>query len=325
METQKTQKKNAKTGVGKMKNLIVVVAIIVLLGCILSYAIYVSQEHGGYGKKETITVIDDMGRTVMVQLPVQRVISTAPSNTEILFAIGAGDMVVGVDNYSDYPAEARNITHIGDFVSLNIELIVSLKPDVVFAYYGQKEGIMRLEQMGIPTITIRPQNLDDILREIMLISTVCGKRGAGENLTFELRERIANITEKTKTLNESARPRVYYELWNSPFMSAGPGSFINDLIRLAGGKNIAGNSSTDYPVLTEEYIISANPEVIITSSMNMDTPEKILNRTNWQNMDAIKNHRVYAVDDNIVSRPGPRIVEGLEALAKIIHPEIFGA
>ncbi|MCX8173926.1 MAG: cobalamin-binding protein [Thermoplasmata archaeon] len=318
---------NQKDGNLKRKYKIIGIIVILAILCIASagYALLVTKELMSEREKGgELTVVDDMGRVVKLSLPVTRVVSTAPSNTEILFAIGAGDFVVGVDNYSDYPAEALNLTKVGDFVSLNVELIYSLKPDVVFAYYGQRAGIERLSELGIPVITIRPQTLEDVLNEIMLIGTVCGKREKAENLMNELRQRINIVVNLTQNLGDNERPRVYYECWNSPYISAGPGSFMNDLIRIAGGTNIAANASRDYPVLAEEFILYANPEIIITSSMNLDTPEKIMQRPNWQNIDAVKHGKVYAVDDNLISRAGPRIVDGLETLAKLIHPEIFG-
>lgn len=318
--TQKTEKPK--------KNLwLIGIAVVLAVLCIASagYALLVTKELAvEREKKEYLTIVDDMGRVVQVPQPVRRVVSTAASNTEILFAVGACNLVVGVDNYSDYPEDVRNITKIGDFVSLNVELIYSLKPDVVFAYYGQRVGIERLSELGIPVVTIRPQSVEDVMKEIMIIGTICGKRENASVLVNQCRQRIDAVVNLTKSLAENERPKVYYECWNSPYISAGPGSFIDDLIRMAGGTNIAANTSKDYPVLTEELILYANPEIIITSSMNVDTPEKIMQRQNWQNIDAIRERKVYSVDDNIISRPGPRIVEGLELLAKLIHPEIFG-
>lgn len=306
----------------KVKVWAVIFALVILCVATAGYALFLAGELKA--KESGYLVVDDMGRVVKVPMPVSRVVSTAPSNTEILFAVGAGGLVVGVDNYSDYPEEAKNITKVGDFATPNVELILSLKPDVIFAYYGQRPAIEKLESLGMAVVTIRPQNLDDILKDIMLIGTICGKQKNASELVEHLKARIENITKKTANLTDEQRPKVYYELWNNPFMSAGPGSFINDLIRLAGGKNIAANASRDYPVLTEEYILYANPDIIITSNMNLDTPEKIMQRANWQNVNAVKNRKVYAVDDNLVNRPGPRIVDGLEELAKLIHPEIFG-
>ncbi|MEM3396030.1 MAG: cobalamin-binding protein [Thermoplasmata archaeon] len=316
------QKGNPK----KNFKIIGIVTVLAIL-CVASvgYAVLVTNELIiGREKVDVLTVVDDMGRVVKVPQPVTRVVSTAPSNTEILFAVGAGNLIVGVDNYSDYPEQAKNLTKVGDFVGLNVELIYSLKPDVVFAYYGQRVGIERLSELGIPVVTMRPQTIEDVLNEILLIGTICGKRDKAENYVNQLRQRIDAVVNATKDLDESQRPKVYYECWNSPYISAGPGSFINDLIRMAGGKNIAANTSKDYPVLTEEFILYANPEIIITSSMNIDTPEKIMQRQNWQNIDAVKQGKVYSIDDNIISRAGPRIVDGLELVAKLIHPEIFG-
>jgi iron complex transport system substrate-binding protein len=305
--------------------LLVLIAVLVCIAVVSTgYAIFVTQTL--QNERETgksITVLDDMGRIVHIG-KVERIISTSPSNTEILFAIGAGHLVVGVDNYSDYPSEAVNITKVGDFISLNVERIVSLQPDVVFAYYGQKEGIERLEALGISVVTFHAETLNDTFHDIQLAGYICGKTENATNLVAQLQQRVEDIRSKTQQLNDSQHPRVYYELWNNPYMSAGPGSYINDLIRIAGGTNIAANASKDYPILSEEFILSANPDIIITSSMNIDSPEKIMQRAGWQEINAVKNHSVYMIDDNLVSRPGPRIVEGLETLAKIIHPEIFG-
>lgn len=294
--------------------------VIAIIGISIAFAGgYIAK---GLSEKESVTFIDDYGR--MIELPAnpERIISTAPAPTEILFAVGAGDLVVGVDDYSNYPEEAANITKIGSFV-LNIEAIVGLKPDLIVSSdlvpLAQLESI---KEKGIPYMILATRTLDDVLRDITLIGSITGHSEEASALTTSMKARIDAIEEATHA--EGVRhPEIYLEYF--PMWTFGPGSFGQDLIELAGGVNIAQNASAEYLSLTDEYIIAKDPEIIIytVGVMTTATAEDIRTRPAWDQIDAVRNNRIYSVDDNLISIYGPRIVDGLEALAKIIHPEIF--
>lgn len=270
-----------------------------------------------------MTVYDDFGRKVTVKEEPERIVSIAPSNTEILFALRLGDKVVGVTTYCDYPAEATTKEKVGGFTTVNIEKVVSLQPDLVFAAYGQREIVQRLEEANQKVIAFNARELDDVFQSIRLVGLVTNASPEAENLVPSLQERLEKVTSKALALSNNERIRVYYEMWYSPYITCGPGSFVNDLIYKAGGSNIAASTTTDYPTLTEEFIITANPQVIITTKMNIATPDDIKNRTGWDVIDAVKNDRVYFFDGNLFERAGPRLLDGLELLAELLHPELF--
>lgn len=282
-------------------------------------------------QKTTITVVDDRGKAVAVtSYPPQRIVSIAPANTEILFALGLDDRIVGVTRFCDYPPKVKTmvkegkITIIGGFSDPNIEKIVALKPDVVFAMHSlQLKAVESLENRGVSVIFLDPKSVQDILDDILLVGRATDKEAEAKKLVEEMKQRISYIVSKTQ--NVKYRPKVYYEVWHDPLMSIGPGTWINELIELAGGTNIFSDAKTKYPKVSSEAVIERNPEIIIikVGYMGGVAKEEIAKRPGWNIIDAVKNGRIYEVDENILIRPGPRIVEGLETLAKIIHPELF--
>ncbi|MEW6069103.1 MAG: helical backbone metal receptor [Candidatus Thermoplasmatota archaeon] len=274
-----------------------------------------------------ITVYDDLGRKTTVKERPQGIVSIAPSCTEILFALGLGDKVVGVTTYCDYPPEATTKEKVGGYATVNIEKVVSLQPDLVLATGGlQKKFVENLATLNITTIALYPHTLDEVLQNIRLVGLVTNTSHYAEILVQNLETRIYNITSKTSVLTDDKKVSIYYEMWCGPYYTAGPGTFVNDLIIKSGGMNIGGTATTEWPTLTEEFIITSNPQVIITTKMNDPvggTPEAIKNRTGWNVIEAVKHDRVYLVDGNLFERPGPRLVDGLELLAKLLHPGLF--
>jgi iron complex transport system substrate-binding protein len=276
-----------------------------------------------------ITLTDDLGRPVTLTAPALHVVSLAPSNTEILFALGAGATLVGRDDYSDYPAEAAQVPSIGNlYPHVNAEAIVALHPDLVLAAgVTSPEDVAALAKLGLTVYaTGSAVSLDDIYRDIQGLGTLVGKADAAKVLVDAMRARAEAV--KTKAAAASTHPVVFYELDATdpakPW-TAGPGSFVDQLITLAGGTN-AGNIAKDqYAQLSLEQLVSQNPDLIVLGSANFggQTPELVAARPGWQDIKAVKNHAVYTFDDNLVSRPGPRVVDGLEKLAALIHPEIF--
>jgi len=274
------------------------------------------------GGDSGFVVIDDYGRTVKISGVPQRIVSVAPTPTEILFAVGAGQQVVGVDNYSDYPAAAAALPKVGSF-SLNIEAIMALNPDLIIA--GDLVPLQQLELIsdrGVPYILFADRTLEDVFKTIRLAGVVTGHVDEADQLATALSARVDAITNKTLADGVS-KPKVYVEYY--PMWSYGPGSFGDDLIMLAGGENIAGNASSEYPMLTNEFIIAQNPDVIVytTGVMSTTTADSIAGRSGWSSITAVSTGNIHSVDDNLLSRYGPRVVDGLEALAEILHPELF--
>ena len=277
---------------------------------------------GGAQKKVTLSIVDDYGRTVELHGIPQRIVSVAPSPTEILFAVGAGSQVVGVDNYSDYPAEARSLPQIGSY-TLNMEVIMSLKPDlIVSSDLVPRAQLDQLEAQGVPYFIFATRTMEDVIKDLRLAGSLTGHSLEAESLVAGLQARINAVTNKTLAAGvEKVRTYVeYYPLW-----TYGPGSFGNDMIRLAGGVNIAANASTEYPELTPEFIIAQNPQVIVytVGPMTTTTASDFADRSGWSITFAVSQDKIYSIDDNLVSRYGPRVVDGLEQLAEIIHPELF--
>jgi len=276
-----------------------------------------------------ITLTDSLSRTVTLAGPAKHVVSLAPSNTEILYALGAGAAVAGRDDYSDFPPEATQVPSIGnEYPHVNAEAIVALHPDLVLAAgVTSSDDVAALAKLGLTVYaTGIDGSLNDIYHDIENLGALVGKTDAAKTLVASMRARVDAV--KTKAATVSTHPIVFYELDATdpakPW-TAGPGSFVDQLLTLAGGTN-AGNIAKDqYAQLSLEQLVSQNPDIIVLGSANFggQTPELVAARPGWQDIKAVKNHAVYTFDDNLVSRPGPRVVDGLEKLAALLHPETF--
>ncbi len=278
---------------------------------------------------EPFTLTDSLGRQVTLAIPAQHIVSLAPSNTEILFAIGAGDKLVGRDDFSDYPAEAQKVPSIGSlYPKVNAEAIVALKPDLVLAAgITNPEDVKALADLGLTVYaTHNATSLDDIYADILAVGQLTGHTADAEKLVADEKARVAAVTTKTTTLTN--KPKVFYEVDatdpSAPW-TAGPGSFIDQLLTLAGGDNVGRVSQDQYFQIGVETLIAQDPAIIIlgSSTFGGQTPELVAKRVGWDKITAVKKGAVYTFDDNLVSRPGPRVVDGLESLAKLIHPELF--
>ena len=273
-----------------------------------------------------MTVTDDLGRQVTIDKEPQRIISLGPANTETLFALGLGDKVAGVSEYCDYPAEAREKPKMGGFSTPNAELIVAAQPDLVLAVVMQEEYVRQLEDAGLTVIAIEPLNLEQVFEKVKLVGQVTGVTEAADNLVADMQRRVDVVTAKVSSLSEKQKPTVFFEIWPDPLTTGGAKSFINSLIVTAGGKNIADDIEQDWVTYSLEILLARNPEIIIFSHHgdSRQTVEQIQSRKGWEQVSAIKQGRVSCIEDqNLVVRAGPRVVEGLETIAKIIHPELF--
>jgi iron complex transport system substrate-binding protein len=263
-----------------------------------------------------LTFTDGLGRGITLKGPAQHIVSLAPSNTEILFAIGAGDQVVGRDQFSDYPEATKKVTDIGSATSdkLNTEQIVSLKPDLVLAAeINTPEQVKQLEDLGITVYYLKnPHTLEEMYGNLEIIAKLTGHEAETTALIASLKKRVAS---------------VFYELDSTdpakPY-TAGKDTFITLLIERAGGHNIAAELDS-YPQMSLEQIVAADPNFIILGDATWGgvTPEMVASRPGWENLSAVQNDKVVPFDDNLVSRPGPRLVDGLEQLAKLLHPGLF--
>ncbi|MFC1977144.1 ABC transporter substrate-binding protein [Chloroflexota bacterium] len=275
----------------------------------------------------TIEVTDQLGRTVKLDRTPQRIISLAPSNTEILFALGLADRLVAVTDYCNYPPEAEDKPKTGGFSTPNIEEVIALSPDLILATsIHEKRTIPQLEGKGLTVFALNPRNVDEVLESITLVGEVTGKREQASGLVAEMRNRIKTVTDKSDNLSGTERPRVLYAVWHDPLTAPGSTTLQDDLIEKAGGINIT-RDLTGYAAITLEAVIATNPEVMIAGgghgageSLNL---QFIKTEPRLRNTDARRNNRVYGLDGDLVSRPGPRIVEGLEKFAEFIHPELF--
>jgi iron complex transport system substrate-binding protein len=271
--------------------------------------------------------IDGLGRNVTLPGPAQRIVSMAPSNTEILFAIGAGSQVVGRDEFSDYPAEAKAIPSIGGSMGqYSYEQVAALKPDLVLASeINTPEQVKALEDLGLVVFYLsNPATLEDLYVNIETVGILTGQQAGASTLTEDLRQRVDAIDAKIAAATE--KPVVFYEIDatdpNKPY-TAGPGTFIDLLIARAGGQNLPGLTDS-YPQVSLEQIVLANPAIILLGdALYGTTPESVAVRPGWSAIAAVKSGSVLPFDDNLVTRPGPRLVNGLEALAQAIHPELF--
>jgi len=277
---------------------------------------------------ETIstTIIDSLGREITLAETPQRIVSLAPSITEILFAVGAGGQVVGRDEFSDYPSDATSLDSIGgSFGDYNVEAIVALEPDLVIAAeINTPELVNQLEELGLNVYYLsNPPTLEQMYGTLETIATLTGHDAS--DLIASLQTRVAAVDEKIAPL--SSRPSVFYEIDasdpNKPY-TYGPGTFGDLLIERAGGHNIGSVVTDPYPQLSLEQIVVENPSfIILGDSLWGVTPESVMERAGWETIEALKSNQIFPIDDNLISRPGPRLVDGLETLAKIFHPGVF--
>jgi iron complex transport system substrate-binding protein len=273
-------------------------------------------------------IVDGLGRQVTINAVPQRIVSLAPSNTEILFALGLGDKVVGVTEYCNYPEAAKTKPKVGGFSTVDIEKVVSLRPDLVLAtQIHSKTIIPALEKLGLTVVALTPSSLTGVLDSITLVGEITGQDKQASELVKDLSIQIKAIADKTQKLSPAQRPRVFYVTWHDPLMTAGTGTLSNDVISQAGGQNIASDITGD-KTIDLETVINRDPEVIIVS-VGMGTGEDlpwqyIKSESRLKNTQALLADRVYKIDGDLIHRPGPRIVEALEQMAQFIHPELFG-
>jgi len=253
-----------------------------------------------------------------------RIISLAPSSTEILFALGLDREIVGVSQYCNYPQAVRGKERIGTFSQPNIEKIISLKPDIIFCTsLEQAPAVAKLRQLGFKVCVSDPSNLKELFASIDEMGRLVNKEYAANNLIDKMKAGIKVVADKVAYVPGSKRPKAYVEFWDSPMMTAGSGSFIDELITIAGGINIASGAKKNYSYFSAEDVVKQNPDVIILCYMQKKNAlNAVRNRFGWENISAVKNGRVYNdIDPDTILRPGPRIVDGLIEMHKRLYSQ----
>ncbi|MBS3873360.1 MAG: cobalamin-binding protein [Firmicutes bacterium] len=298
----------------KKLSLLALIAILALVaaGCAPITALF----------QRPIVLTDDFGRQITLEKPAVRIVSLAPSTTELLFALGLSDKIVGVTEFCNYPALAQTKEKVGGFGPPSVEKIVSVKPDLVVAASLHQAVVEQLEQLNIPVLAVDPKNIAQVIANAALLGQATGTTRQAQAIEQELTAAMREVEEKTRGLAEGSRPLVYFEIWHDPITSAGPNTFIHELITRAGGINLASNAATNFPVLSLEEILAQKPTVMFRGH-GPETVEAIKQRANWETVPAIANNRVYLVNEDLVLRPGPRLALGLREMARLLHPDLW--
>jgi iron complex transport system substrate-binding protein len=291
---------------------------IVLVAAIAFSSLQIPERAETHG----LTITDDFGRNVTIRGVPERIISLSPSNTEILFAIGAGDKVVGVTEYCNYPEEVKEREKIGGVTTVSIEKVVSLQPDLVLGdELNGIETFERLEELNITIVGLNPRNISEIMDDIMLVGRLTGEEQNASSLVSDMWRRIGEIKNKTQDV---IRPEVAHVVWHDPIWVTGSGNFQDEMIEIAGGYNAFSDLKGWNTVSLEEFI-DRDSDVIIVSvghgAAGMEPYEYIISEERLKVVSAVKNNRVYTIDADIISRSGPRIVDAIEAIHGYLHVE----
>lgn len=277
-----------------------------------------------------LTITDDAGVTTIFAAAPQRIVTLNPGLTEITFALGAGNRLVAVDSFSDYPSEASNVQpRLTTYPTLSVETIVGLKPDVVLSLAERDDVLAQIRRQGIAVVKLFPRDYDATVQTILTLGRLYGASDAAQAIASDMLSRRDAVTA---AVADAPKPRVVEELDASapdkPFV-AGPNGFYGQLIDLAGGDNVFGDLPGDFAQVGAESIVERDPEIIILTDadlpFNPQTPEMVAARPGWEGITAVQNGAIYAVPGALYSTPGPRLIDGLEALAKLLHPDRFPA
>ncbi|HEX9122583.1 MAG TPA: helical backbone metal receptor [Actinomycetota bacterium] len=272
-----------------------------------------------------VTITDDDGVAVTLDAPPRRIVTFAPSATEIVYALGLGDRLVGVSGpFDDFPPAAKTVDEVGgagEFgVDPNTEKVVSLSPDLFLTIKGGDEWKKRLRDLGVPVFTINATGLDDLLHDIRTVGRLTGTTDAAETLTATMQAEDQDIQTRVAG---SAPVSCFFEVYYPPLTTVGPDTFIADLLRRAGCDSVSEAAKSDYPEWSVEDLVREDPQVYLVSSESGVSPSAVAERPGFDAIRAVVDGRVVLIDSDLVSRPGPRIVDGLRALAEALHPSAF--
>lgn len=267
------------------------------------------------------TFVDDLGRKIFFAKAPTRIVSLAPNVTEILFALGLGEQIVGVTQFCDYPAEATHKAKVGG-LHPNLEAIVAQRPDLILTLPIRSDLLATFEQLKIPVFILEAKTVEQVLSHLHLLGRMLNHTKEADELVMAMRRRMAEVSERTKAL---PRPRLLYVLNSNPLMTVGPGSFIHQVIELAGATNIAADAQTAYPRITMEEVLRDDPDILLFPVGKEEgiPDEEQQQWLRWTRLSAVKQSRFVRIPSVLLDRPGPRIVDGLERLARAIHPDAF--
>lgn len=266
----------------------------------------------------TVSVIDDSGNTVELPRAAQRIISLAPHITESLFVAGAGDKIIGAVSYSDYPEEAKKIPRVGGYPSLDLEKIVSLKPDIVIAWSSgnNKNQIDKLRSFGITVFLSEPRYPNDIAKTIQRFGVLAGTETIAKKASSNFLNHYLSLK---KRFSSKKKVKVFYQIWNKPIMTISGGHLISEIIELCGGENVFANLKTLTPRISLESVLASNSEVIISGGMGKPRPEWVEEWKPWPQLPAVKNDQLYFIDPALMQRVGPRILQGADKLCELLE------
>lgn len=293
-------------------------ALVNLLACLLLFTNCRNANQQAQNDTNARAITDDLGRVIKIPGKIERAVSLAPNLTESIFAVGAGDRLVGVTSYCNYPAEAQNIPKVGDTISPNMETIIALKPQIVFvSTASQIETFTKtLENQNIAVYVTNPTNLDGVISNLKHFGDILGTTAQAEKLINDLQKRITNVESNVKDTNQT---KVFVQISKEPLFTIGADSFLTEILERAGGVSVTKTVPTAYPKLSKETALALNPEAIILSdSEDNKEPNEV-----FANSPAVKNGRIYKVNADLLSRPAPRIVDALEQIAKDLHSEKY--
>ncbi len=270
-----------------------------------------------------VTIEDSLDRQVRIGQEPEEIASMVPSVTETLFEVGAGDRVVGVSEAGDYPEEVESIEEVGNYNEVNAEKIASLQTDLLFLSYDsttedQAESLQ--DRTGAKVVVINPTSVDEAIQSIGTVGEVVGNEDQAEAVEERLRSELDDLRSEVEGLPE---PEMFYEVGYDPLFTAGPGSFVNDAINLAGGENIAADAGQAYPQYSVEKILEDDPRYYLAGESSGATVKGIKSRQQYSSLTAVEQDKVFVINDDLVTRPGPRIVDGVREIAEVIHPEAF--
>jgi len=306
--------------------LAILLIALILAGCVASPPESVALVAN---PKVPIEIVDQVGRTVRLAKIPRTIVSLAPSNTEMVYALGLEDRLLGVTEFCDYPEAALSKPRVGSFSTVNVEKVVEIQPDLILAVGKHQDNVVpELERLGFTTLILAPKTIDEVMAAISLVGQAAGEAERAARLVGEMQTRVKAVTDTTANLAESRRPRVLFLLWADPLMTVGPGAVISELIEKAGGINISGDLDDDYPKISLEAVIIADPQVIIAGGGHGDGDnipfDYTLSESRLEGVAARLNGRVYRIDADLTNRPGPRIIDGLEEMARLLQPGLNG-
>lgn len=298
----------------KMKSTVILflTASILILGC---------AKGDRRSSSSGVSVTDDLGREITFDKPPQRIISLAPSITEILYVLDSAKTLAALTHNCDYPPATKFKPSIGDMVHPNFELIAELKPDLILLTVegNSKEDFTKIEELGYKTFVTNPRTVEGVYKSITDIGTILGLKARADSIVREMEKHREAIREQVRDVE---RKRVLVIVSAQPLMTAGPGTFIDQMIQEAGGINIAAEAAVSYPLLSREEVVRKQPEVLIVPHSVAIRPSAIIEQyPEWKELPAAKNRKVIIFHSDFIMRPGPRIILGLEMLAMALHPE----